>query len=637
MADLTNSILIKVLDAFTGPLRDLEHKIVDVGQAADRIKKKFAFAADLNQAAESAGRFGDMIRAPIEGAINEFRGFEKQMSEVAALSGEIGTEGFQKLKEQALELGAATSYSAEEAAQAQAQYAQAGRSVNEILAVTPLTLAAAKANGMGLAETAAIIGHTMSGMGIATSDTARVVDVLTAASAASDLKLSDMGQALAYVGPVARQSGMSLELTAAFIGKLKDAGLEASAAGTGLRATISRLLDPSKEAAGAFAKLGINSKALKELQQSVATGHLDDALRKIGAASEKLPNEARMQLMSQIFGLEASTAANVAISASMDTSDKGLEHLNASLHKVDGATARLATVMGDNLDGALERAGGAVSGLQTAVGEVLKPTVEAGAASVEKLAGRMQKWVGENPKAAKATLELVAGLGALSFGLKGILITASTLTSASAAIQTAFMALSSSMVGQAGLVLAAGAAGYAIGSWANETFDLTEKINAALGRAKPEEARAGGEVQMLAGGYSTSKTTGEVITLGKGEGPRAVREARAAGATTLEEINAHIRMTRAQQGAKPFSVAPTAAAPKAPGTMLEQYASEQARQTSPLMAEGGSVMAAYAAATQTQTDALLETLYKQEKNTSELVALMKRGGPTRTPNALAGP
>ena len=47
----------------------------------------------------------------------------------------------------------------------------------EILQITPMTLAAAKANGTGLAETAAIIGHTMSGMGISTDKTAKVVDV----------------------------------------------------------------------------------------------------------------------------------------------------------------------------------------------------------------------------------------------------------------------------------------------------------------------------------------------------------------------------------------------------------------------------------------------------------------------------
>jgi TP901 family phage tail tape measure protein len=557
MADLEASVLIRVLDAFTGPLRKFAAGLDNTKEHADRLKKSFQLSADLNQSAEGMGRFANGLIGPLKHAVTEFIGFEREMSKVSALSGEIGTEGFEQMRMQALELGAATAYSSEEAAQAMAQYAQAGRTVNEILAVTPLTLAAAKANGTGLAETAAIIGHTMSGMGIATSDTARVVDVLTAGAAASDMTLGDMGQALAYVGPVARQAGMSLELTAAFMGKMKDAGLEASSVGTGLRATIARLLDPSREATKAFASLGIHTKQLAELQKLAASGKADEALRRIGTAAEKLPNEQRMKMLSQIFGLEASTAANVAITASMDVSHKGLRALEESLKKSSGTAERLAGVMEDNLGGSMERASGAISGLSTKVGEVLKPTVEAGATAVETMAGKLTEWVNENPKAAKASLELTASVAALALVMKGGLLAVSAYTAATASLGKTYALMSGSAVGWVFAAAAAGAAGYAIGAWAEETFDLANKISGLLGRAGPDSRKdqglEKGGIEEYADGTQID-THGNVVKLGTkgGRAPSMVRAAQAAGAKTPEEISNFIRGGRADRTRQTF-------------------------------------------------------------------------------------
>jgi TP901 family phage tail tape measure protein len=621
MADIESSILIKILDAFTAPLRALETSLGDVEARAKKTKSAFAFAADLNQAAEAAGRFGDMMLVPVKHALDEFMGFERQMSQVAALSGEIGTEGFGKMREQALELGASTAFSSKEAAAAMAAYAQAGRTVNEILEVTPMTLAAARANGLGLAETASIVGHTMSGMGMQTSQTAHVVDLLTAAAAGSDASLTDLGQALAYAGPVARQSGTSLEMVAAYLGKMKDAGLEASATGTGFRAVLARLLDPSKEAEKAFGKLGIKTKDLAELQKLAATGHLDQALERIGLAANKLPTEQRLKLMSQIFGVEASGAANIMISTTLDASPKGVRTFEASLHKVDGVANKLAGVMDDNLAGAVERMTGALSGLATTAGELLAPSANSAASSAEKVLNATQKWAKENPRAAKATIDLTTSLGGLSLILKGGLLAASTYVSAAESVTVAFEKMRNSMIGNVGLVVAAGAAGWAIGSFVNEFFNLDKQISKALGRGDPEtkDSKLDGVGGGYAGGWKVN-AHGMVTTMGKGDGPAFVREARAAGATDQESINAFL----SQKYAKDFAARN---AGQAGDTLLEGGARASARSASPLLdasvpALPTSVLrdpAATAAATTRQTETLVTELVAINRSVQLLI------------------
>lgn len=600
MADLTTNIAIRVLDAFTGPLRQfqeglraVEARARDVEASGKRVKAAMAFAADLNQAAEAMGRFSGYVIGPLKDSVQEFAGFEKAMSNVSALSDQMkGSPGFELLKQQALDLGAATAFSAQQVAEAQGIYAQAGRSVQQIVAMTPVTLAAAQANNLAIAETASIVGHTMTQMGMGADEATRAVDVLTAAAAASDMSLSDMGTALAYVGPVAHQAGMSLELTSAFLGKMKDAGLEASSAGVGLRAVLTRLLDPSREASRALAQLGFNTKQVKELQKQVASGHPEDALKRIGEAANKLPNERRMKLMSKIFGMEAQTAASVAIQASMDVSKEGLTARAEKLIKESaGTNERMAKIMTDNLDGAMERAGGAVSGLKTAVGEALAPAVAAGAGGVEKLAGAMQQFIATNPRFSKATLELVGGLGATAAGMQGLLTTMSAMTSAGAYLDGSFSKLSQSMVGRLGLVGAAAAMGYALGTWAENAFSISDKLSKALGRPSAGESaaasgtRGGGpaltdpQAQIKAGGWVIHSGTGRVIKRGRDSAmPKSVREAIRMGASSgsITELNAMIDKQRRQAAAPlvPQGYGGMFPAGAPTGPMLEQQAGE---------------------------------------------------------------
>ncbi|HMI92800.1 MAG TPA: phage tail tape measure protein, partial [Polyangiales bacterium] len=367
---------------------------------------------------------------------------------------------------------------------------------------------------------------------------------------------------------------------------------------------------------------------LAELQKLAANGKADEALRRIGTAAEKLPNEQRMKLLSQIFGLEASTAANVAITASMDVSDKGLRALEQQLMKSSGSAERLASVMGDNLDGSLERASGAVSGLATKVGELLKPTVEGGAKSVESLAGSINKWVNENPRAAKAALELTASVAGLALVMKGGLLTVAAYTTATASLGKTYAFMSGSLIGRMGLVAAAGAAGYAIGTWVNDTFDLANKISAALGREGPKQNQKRGmqadSIEEYANGAQID-ALGNVLKLGTKKGqPKEIADARAAGAKTPEEISNFVRQGRADRNRDTYAGA------RANGNLLrtEAFNAVTGRVEQP-MASKETLQAI-----REQTAQVVEGLKKNEETNRKLLDHHLR---TRRPPGSGGP
>ena len=72
-----------------------------------------------------------------------------------------------------------------------------------------------------------------------------------------------LGDTMKYVAPVASGLGVDLETAAVAAGKLGDAGIQGSMAGTSLRSILGRLAEPPKQAADALEELNIKTRDAK--------------------------------------------------------------------------------------------------------------------------------------------------------------------------------------------------------------------------------------------------------------------------------------------------------------------------------------------------------------------------------------
>lgn len=151
--------------------------------------------------------------------------FDSSMSRVKAISGATGKE-FTKLKDQALQLGADTAFSSKEAANGMENLASAGFSTTEIMTAMPGMLDLAASSGEDLANSADIAASTLRGFGLATDQAGHVADVLAKNASATNAAVSDTGEALKYISPVAQTAGWSLESVAASIGELANSGIK---------------------------------------------------------------------------------------------------------------------------------------------------------------------------------------------------------------------------------------------------------------------------------------------------------------------------------------------------------------------------------------------------------------------------
>ena len=222
--------------------------------------------------------------------------FEEAMSEVQALTGATGSE-FDALSEQAQELGASTRYSATEASNAMSELASAGFTTSEIMSAMPGLLDLAASGNVDLATAAGIASSTLRGFGLEASETAHVSDVLAEAAARTNAGITDTGEAMKYIAPVASAMGISIEEVTAAIGLLSNAGIQGGQAGTVLRSALSRLASPSAEAAELMGQLGFNAY---DAQGKMLP--LKDIIGNLETATAGLTDEQKQNAIVTIFG-----------------------------------------------------------------------------------------------------------------------------------------------------------------------------------------------------------------------------------------------------------------------------------------------------------------------------------------------
>lgn len=275
-----------------------------------------------------AGYFG--IRA-FSGAIEGAADLEAKLSEVKAVSGATADE-LQRLRKAAEDAGASPEFAAtaEQAADALANLARAGLSVDASISALPPTLQLAQAGQIQLGESAEILTRILAGFGYQADQAGRIADVLAKGADSSNTSVLGLAQALSYAAPTAVSLGLSLETTVAIIGKFADAGIDASRAGTALNAILSQFSDPASKFRQELAAAGI------------ITNNFEDALRQLAAAGPA----------GQKAVLAVGTEAGPALRALLNQGIGALDDLKAKLDDANGSAAATAATMADNLNGA---------------------------------------------------------------------------------------------------------------------------------------------------------------------------------------------------------------------------------------------------------------------------------------------
>lgn len=269
--------------------------------------------------------------------------FEEQIVLVGAVSGATAVQ-LEQLEATARMFGASTRFSATEAAEGLLFLARAGFDVQSSIAALPATLNLAQVGMISLGQAADFASNIVAQFGLSADETSRVVDSLVIASNRANTSVSQAAEAMKFAGTVLGQLGIQVETTANLIGVLGDRGIQASQAGTNLRAVFLKLQAPTSAGAAALKRYGLSMQDI-----DFRTNDTADVFERL------LPLLKDTQAAVDIFGIR-----NVSAAQTIALSTDRLRELEQAQRDNVGEAERVAKAVDDTLIGAFKNLGSAV-------------------------------------------------------------------------------------------------------------------------------------------------------------------------------------------------------------------------------------------------------------------------------------
>ena len=345
------------------------------------------------------------LTAAMGGGIKVASDFETIMAEIGARAGLTGDE-LGAIQQFALDMGAETAFSAQQAAEGLLQLLTSGQNVEQAMATLPAVLDAAAASGADLGQTADNITDIMAAFGLDVDDATGVVDALARAAGASSADMPGLAQGFANVGGVANQFGLSVEQTAAALALLSENGIKGAEAGTALKSMLLNMSRDTEDTLGAWNELGTS---LYDAEGNLR--NLPTVLQEVEDALATRTAEDQNNILKDLFGsygILAGTALTGAVS--IDDMQSSMEGATGAS---DVAAARMDTFSGkvDTLIGSLETL--AITTLTPLMNDVLKPLAE----TLTEVVNGVILWADENPELAGTLTQVLAGLAIAGPGL----------------------------------------------------------------------------------------------------------------------------------------------------------------------------------------------------------------------------
>lgn len=401
--------------------RELARQIERTNQQLAEQRRRMDEVRRLQQQSQNMSSMrGNAIGLAAGGAAATYAGarfiqpgidLEQNLSKVQAVTRlDKNSPQYQALVAQAKELGASTSFTSADAAAGQTFLAMAGFTPESVKAAMPGMLDLALAGGMELDRTADIASNILSGMKIDPSKMSNLGDVLAGTFTRSNTNIEMLGETMKYAAPGAALLGVSLEQSAAMAGKLGDAGIQASMAGTAMRAIMSRMASGPKKTIEAFERLGIKT--------SDANGNLremPDILKEIHDKTKNLGNAEQSELFKGIAGEEAGGALAVLVA---EAGNGKLQTLITDLQNAQGEASALSKTMGDNTTGDFKAMTSAIDALRTSIFDANGGALREFIQTITVMTQRLTAFANANPQlmAFLGQLFAILAIGAVIIG-----------------------------------------------------------------------------------------------------------------------------------------------------------------------------------------------------------------------------
>lgn len=423
-------------------LKGISDKLNDKYDAEEKEKDKYSGFNKLGDNIKGVGKgLTAGITAPVSLGIGASLKvgveFESQMSSVEATLGEKASiENMQLLKDKAREMGASTTKSATESAQAMEYMALAGWDTTQIIGGIEPILRLSEASKADLATTSDLVTDSMSALGLEINDLNGFLDKVTETSRSANTSSLDLMEAFIITGGKAKSLGADISEVSTVLGTMANRGLKGSEAGRGLSAILTNLTSP----------VGQAEKALSDLNFSAFDSNgnfigLENTFRKLTKSLEGMTQEQKVTYLSMIAGKEhGKTLEAILDGLSVEYSD-----LKDSIKNSDGALNDMALTMQNNASGGLSGLKSKLEDVGIGISEILLPYLKKG---IEIVGGLVDKFRSLSPE----TQSNIVKFGLLAAVIPPLIIVGGALISSVGSIVSGFKMVSTLIGNLPGLI-----------------------------------------------------------------------------------------------------------------------------------------------------------------------------------------
>lgn len=320
-----------------------------------QLKGLVAGFSALMVARAVAAEFGKMVRVTAR--------LEQSIKDVGLISNATAGE-FDLLKKKAKELGAATQFTALEAAEAMKEFARAGFTATETTDTMSTALEFASATGASLTQASTAMVATIKSYGLTAQESAKLSDLFASAINNSRFSAESLNEALKFGAPAGAAFEQSTEDMTAALAALVDVTGQGSMAGTAYRQMLIRATNVTSEGAAVLEKYKLTVQDISPELNSM--GEVFKTLADAGISAGDAVT---------IFGARAGPAiASVSKRIREGTLDWD-DYADAVTKSVDAGEQAIERL--DTLEGSLTLFSSAWESLRVEIGDKANPTLKA--------------------------------------------------------------------------------------------------------------------------------------------------------------------------------------------------------------------------------------------------------------------
>ena len=376
------STIFKMIDNFSGPIKSI------AGSSSVMAKKVSADMRKTEMQIQAAGRAmkamaGVAVAAGVALAgktvvdsVKTYVEFEDAVTKAGTKFKDLDVtsagynDTLELMQTKAREVGAATKFSATDAAGALEKMAQAGidskTSMSILMGTTNLAVAAGTdlTTAVDIATDAmGMFNKSLTNRGItdAADQLNLISDVMAKTGVLANTDLQGLFEGMTYAGPSLSAAGQSIETISASLGMLANVGIKGSAAGTALNAVFTQLSAPEK--VKKLEELGVKVKDAQGnfLSFTSILGDLEKVTKTMGSAEKS-------SLLNSIFLVQGGKAVN----ALLDQGTNSLKEYIKELENAGGTAEAIAGAQMQSFSGMIEQLKSAWQDKQLSLGKAFE-------------------------------------------------------------------------------------------------------------------------------------------------------------------------------------------------------------------------------------------------------------------------